>query len=377
MSIGLRLLPRAPSPGPRSANAAVCARGAALCALFAIALGTFPPLAHAGSLDYRARLQVAAELDTNAERKEGNERRTDGDLRLWGSGSLTWRPGEDHVVSARLDVGAKVFFQANDEDLFVTSGNLGYFYSPADWLSLGADAAVKDRRERSSATDYLQGGGGGSLRLRLASRLDLRLRAGYGRFTFRPDDTNFGYRGDDYSLELTAFLARRMRLAASYSFARRGYEALTFVPSPTVPMTVTTGSELRGDQVHTSELRWRFLRTVLFEAAYSFQWVRSNSVGFSYARHRVTAQVSTRLPWNLFAHLAGALQLLSFRDPIYVDPVLFIEDDNRNWVSAKLSRALGAGVSLELRYAFFASGLAGDPLYYRRHVASLGFAYSL
>ena len=334
-------------------------------------------IARAGTLDYRLKLQVAAEVDTNAERKEGNERKTDGATRFLARGSVTWRPAEHHVLQTRIDVGAKVFFRLNDEDLLVTSANLAYSFSAADWLSLGVDGGLKDRHERSSETDYLQSSGGGSLRLVLSRYFDLRVRAGYQRFEFRPDDMSFGYKGDDYSLELTAFPARRMRLSASYSIGRRGYRAPVFVANPTAPQGFSVGSEQRDDQVHSADLRWRFLRKVLVETSYAYQLVRSNSYGFSYARHRVAAQVSSRLPFGFFGHLAGALQLLSFRDPVFIDPVLFIEDDNRNWVAVKLSRELGKGFSMELRYAFFASGFSGDALYYRRHVAALGFAYAL
>ena len=59
-----------------------------------------------------------------------------------------------------------------------------------------------------------------------------------------------------------------------------------------------------------------------------------------------------------------------------LDPVLFVEDDNRNFVSVKLTRALAPKLSLEARWSFYASGFSGDPLYYRRHVAGLGVAYA-
>jgi hypothetical protein len=111
--------------------------------------------------------------------------------------------------------------------------------------------------------------------------------------------------------------------------------------------------------------------------SYTFQAILSNSSGFSYLRHRLSAQLSLKVPGDLFLHLAGALQFLSFRDKVFLDTSLFIEDDNRNWVGVRLSRELGKGFSLEASYAFYASTFSADAVYYRRHVAGLGVAYSL
>ena len=204
-----------------------------LAAFAALATMAFV-LARAGAagpsaVDYRLKAQLVTEIDSNAERKEGAERSVDGATRLLARGSLTWRIAREHVLQTRLDLGAKVFFRLRDEDLFVTSGSLLYGWSPRPWLTLSVDGGLKDRHERIGETDYLQSFGGGALRFTLSRYFDLRLRAGYQRFEFRPDDFSFGYRGDDYSLELAAFPARRMRLSASYSFSRRDYRAPLFV----------------------------------------------------------------------------------------------------------------------------------------------------
>lgn len=333
--------------------------------------------ARADGLDWRLKAQLAFEVDTNAERKEGRAPSTvDGDTRILLRGSLGWRFADRHALSLRADFGGKVFFQANDEDLFIASAGLGYELRLHERVHLSVDGAIKDRRERVAETAYLNGLGGGGLRLVLTSWLDLRLRAAYSRFVFRADDASFGYRGDDYMLSLVAYPARRMRLSATYGFARRAYGAAVFLPDPVSPGVVRLGTDTRGDDVHSAELRWRFLRGVLVETHYTFQAVRSNSYGFSYLRHRVGLQVSAKLPWRMYAHLGGALQWLSFRDPVFLDPVLFVEDDNRNFVAVKLSRALTRKLRLEARWSLYASGSSGEPLYYRRHVAGLGVSYT-
>jgi hypothetical protein len=327
-------------------------------------------------VDGRARAAISTELDTNAERKEGESRRIDGATRFLARGMLAARPSSNQSIYARLDVGAKVFFRARSEDLFVTSGSLGYDVRFNERVALMLDGSVKDRRERVDETAYTLGAGGGGLRFTLSRWADLRVRAGYSRFVFRVDDVGFGHHGDDYSGELAFFPARRIRLAAVYSYARRGYRSNVFVADPAAPQGILSGTALRDDEVQSAELRLRFVRVVFFEGSYVFQWVRSNSYGFSFVRHRVAAQVSARLPLRFFVHVGGALQLLAFRDPIFLNPTLFIEDDNRNWVSLKVSRPLGRGFTLEARWSFYASGLSGDPLYYRRHVLGLGVAYA-
>ena len=344
-------------------------------ALGALGAGRMP--ARADGFDWRLKAQLAFEVDTNAERKEGRAPgAVDGDTRLLLRGSLAWRFAERHALSLRVDLGGKVFFQARDEDLFISSATLGYDFRAHDRVSFDVDATIKDRHERVDETAYLNAAGGGAVRFVLASKLDLRLRAGYARFLFRADDASFGYRGDDYALTLVAYPARRVRLSASYGFARRAYDAKVFLPDPVSPGVVKLGQDTRGDDVHSAELRARVLRVVLVDASYTFQAVRSNSYGFSYLRHRVGLQLSAKLPWGVFGHLGGALQWLSFRDPVFLDPVLFVEDDNRNFVSVKLTRALAPKLSLEARWSFYASGFSGDPLYYRRHVAGLGVAYA-
>jgi len=330
-------------------------------------------------LDYRIKVQAGAEVDTNAERKEGAQGgRTDGVTRLLLRGSVSHRPADRTFVDARLDFASKLFYSAASEDLFITAAALVLQHRVGD-LTVGVDAFAKDRWERIADTAYFLAQGGASLRWAPGSRLSLHMRAGYGGFTFKPDDLSFGYQGDEYSVALTARPAARLRLAASYSFGRRSYRSFIFreVGGADGLQVEIDPSVVRGDQVHTANLRMRLFRRALFEGGYTFQAVLSNSFGFSYVRHRVWAQVSAKLPGAVYAHLAGAIQLLSFRDPVFLDTSLFIEDDNRNWLAVKLSREIGKGFAIEARWAFYASTFSADVLYYRRHVVGLGVAYTL
>jgi hypothetical protein len=344
---------------------------AALCALVPGAM------AHA-DLDYRLKVAAISEVDTNADRREGETGRTDGATRVLVRGSLAHRPDAQNLIYLRLDVGTKMFFHASEDDLFVTSASVAFQHRFSDHVSLVIDGLVKDRRERVSETDYFLGQGGGALLFRLSRELSLRARVGYGGFVFKPDDFDFGYQGDDYLLELTARPSPRLRLSASYDFARRAYRSnvLLEVLTPDSAQTFP-GRDLRDDFVHTVDLRVRYVRGVLVEGGYMLQAVTSNSFGFSYLRHQISAQLSAKLPGAIFFHVAGALQFLSFSDPVFLERTLFIEDDNRNWVSVKLSREIGKGFAIEARYNFYTSTFAADVLYYRRHVVGIGVAYSL
>jgi hypothetical protein len=331
-------------------------------------------------IDYRLKVQAGSEVDTNAERKEGAQAgRTDGVTRVLLRGAVAHRPDSRTLLSARIDVASKLFYHAATEDVFIAGARLYAEHRLSSSFMLAVDGTVKDRRERVSETAYFLGQGGASLGLGLRRGLHLRLRAGYGGFVFRADDPSFGYQGDDYSASLHAAVSRRLRLAGTYAFARRSYLSYVYREEPgggglQARLDPTT---LRGDLVHTVDVRARYLRTVLLEGGYTFEAVSSNSLGFSYTSHRLGAQLSARLPGQLYLHVGGALRFLSFGDRIFLNTVLFIEDDNRNWVAVKVSREVGKGFALEATYRFYASVFAQDVLFYRRHVAGFGVAYAL
>ena len=75
-------------------------------------------------LDYRLKVQVVSEVDTNADRREGHDGKTDGASRYLLRGSLTHTPDPSNVIHVRLDLGGKMFFEQSAEDLFVSSGTL-------------------------------------------------------------------------------------------------------------------------------------------------------------------------------------------------------------------------------------------------------------
>ncbi len=289
---------------------------------------------------------------------------------------LSGRPGDRQRTDVTADIGTRLFPDQAPADTVVAQGEARHAIGLSRKLVLRLDAEGKDiftgdrafwpGDDNRAYDDY---GGGATLVAGpfLATRFSVR--AGYRVFDYF-SDPDFSEAGPALSAELSASPARRHTLFADWRLFPQYYQG---------PQLAADGAILgrRFDWYQAASAGYSFAGSWVFSATYSFIDDAADSYGESFRRHRLTALLGLVLPGEVYAVATGAVQLTSYPDGLYLSPELLLleDDDDLDEVSIKLSRDLGAHLSLELRWGYYRNDLFQNGLAYQRQVVYLGLAY--
>lgn len=384
---------------------ASCAISVAAVAALAVA----PPARADG---WRGGVEAGAEWDSNVHRVEvdpdgaiqpvavpvaraGIELEGSGGWPRWGRWALTGQGLVRTVAGDQRgeDVGVVGLDGRWDRQVGQRRARLGARASYYDALAL---VDVGARTFVLGAVDgILTLGGDGAERFALS--------AGVRDFRYKPD-ADFDWRGGAVAArltttlwhsavvpsegdELTAEPGATLELAAAYRLERRSFEGLAFTSGcdpdqPVMPTCFVPTGERRSDLHHVAEVELTYTGEFVASAGYQVAVNDSSSYGQSLVRHRISLSATTELPAKIYATGIAALQLDQYLDPLLLardvsnQTFTSIDDENRSALSARLSRQLSRGVSVESRWAFYADSLSDDDLRFRRHVVYGGLIWA-
>ena len=296
-------------------------------------------------------------------------------LYAMGEAAGTLRLGERVTVRGAYQVGGRLFPTDLGQSTVLQDAELAAKVRALDWLLLGVVGRARDRRGADREYTDLQGG----LAVDFVpdAHLLVGLEVAAHRFLYR-SRFSASFWGPDTALTVRYRFDRRHSLTATGQWSPRAYNDVASLPPPQpggkpVPTTIP-----RADTVLGAGVSYAYRGPFHLSVSYAYLDDASNSYGETLRRHRLGVAAGVSLPWELTALAAGTLQLTRFPDGVYLSPELSVLDDDENSssVSAKLVRALGPHVELDLRYAFYFNELPSNHFLYRRHVVSVGVAFS-
>jgi len=345
----------------------------ALALLLCLAAGP----AEAADLEGQARVWLGPGFDSNARRdyvSGGNG--TTPDLYLYGLGEVagTLRVGERLTVRGGYQLGGRAFLFLGSESTVLQDAQLSAQLKALDWLRLGVVGRARDRRGADRSYTDLQGGL--SVEVVPDAHLVLSLAVEAHRFLYW-DGFEVSFFGPDSALTASYRFDRHHGVSLWGQWSPRTYNALAKLPPPTPDGIPGTSNLVRTDTVLGAGVSYSYRGPVHLSLSYGYLDDASSSYGQTLRRHRLGVAAGVPLPWELTALASGTLQLMQFPDGVYLSPDLLVADDeNASSVTAKLVRALGPHLELDLRYAFYFNQMPAKGFFYRRHVLSLGVALS-
>lgn len=326
-------------------------------------------LAHAVDLGGTARAWVGPGVDTNARRDFGASipARTDGFAFV-----LTQLDGLLNFERLRLvaahDLAARKFLTLPSEDTLIQNGQLEASWAFARAFAVGLAARGRDRR--GAARDYSDLVGQLFFDFVPDDAVNVQLKVGAHRFLYWPK-FRYSFFGPEGSLQARYRFNRRHGISVLGSLNPRTYHATTNVnPADSNPPPAVT----RADTVAQAALTYSYRGPFHLTLGYTYYDQGSNSFGETIRRHRLSATLGVRLPWQLTLLTSGVLQLSQFPDGQYFSDELQVIDDDENSSSftVKFVRPLTNHLDVDLRYALYVNVVPQLNFFYLRQVGSLG-----
>lgn len=321
-------------------------------------------------IDWSAHLRWGLEYDNNPHRREGYDDDGDGLTRYLLGGELNHDVGSSTSLEATLRHGGKLFLYESDANALLTEVGAIATWRAHRRVYVQVLADVKDRTESAGRRDYIRGGSG----VRLGASLGpVRpwVEGGARFFAFKPAPQS-SHRGPRARAGLRWMALDALAVDAAAGRHWRSY--------------ATTAWELRDDRfspVGDDVLRSDAYDTASVTATYRggfgarlrYQYGRNRSNSYGQRLHRHGGELSLTIPvvWDIFVSARGEIQRTRYEDPVFVDESFLIDEENRNRLSAAVSRRLSPSWEVELRYSLHSEefGVGDD---YSRQVIGVGVA---
>jgi hypothetical protein len=255
------------------------------------------------------------------------------------------------MLGATVQQGGKLFFERRRADVWLTQLSVTYRRPLVErWLSLRLEGDIKDRTERLSLRDYTGGGAGIGLDLRVG-RFGLGAWGGWRFFAFKPNAAA-SYDGPSARAVARLFALDWLMFQAGWSYVRRRFDTPRIV-DVVDGVAIASTSGLRRDGFHAVSAGTSLRGAVVLDLVYRLGLNRSNSLGQRITRHAVEVTLTAPLPLDVFASIHGELQRTSYDNPVYLDAIFDIDEDNRNALVASLARPLTERWEIEARYSLY------------------------
>jgi hypothetical protein len=325
-----------------------------------------PALALAADASGTARLQASFGVDTNPGRDFGDLATPDAAASLTGEGQGALREGALRLEGSYA-LGGRLFASQHDANVLVQAARASAATAVGPLFTLGLEGRAKDRRAGSRGRAYTDLTGGPFLAFSPSRALSFELHAALRRFLYR-DAFAFSFGAGELTLLGHTRLSRRHGLTLSLFAARQRYG---------VEAVDASGLDLgtrRVDGRLGAEAGYRYRGPFALSLGYRLERVDSNSFGEAQLRHRLSASVGVRLPFQALLLVEGALELTHYPDGVFLSPQLLLLEDDEGLTSAaaRLVRPLNAHVDLELRYGLYQTRLSQNGLSYLRQLATAG-----
>ena len=322
------------------------------------------PHVWAQGLSFEAIVKAGLEMDSNPRRLNGAGSAVDGLERFYSElGLSSYGSGQSIVGSLRI--GVKQFHNAAEEDAVVSQlistfqrllvGDLGVYFG----------LTGRDRNERDHLRDYSRLSGNCGVFFR-PENVSVFFGPTIGFFLYKPTP-QLSYQSSGLSSQIGGEVADILEFSVGYGLTFRDYDQDRIVNDEQLGQQYVEG-QTREDTGHTVS----FSATIQtdFVGMLEIVWQRNSSnsyaKGFSRIMGRLSATVS--LPLDIFLSGQASLQRTIFDDEVLIDPVVAVDDDNRNSLILSVSRDLLDWLRLEFRYSLYTQEFGGDDMDYDRHL---------
>jgi hypothetical protein len=320
---------------------------------------------------HAASLRLGVEYDDNAYSAEAAEAKPDFLTRYFTVFDALHPVDDRGQLSVNLRHGGKLFFVERDADTLLTQIDLGYRHGLTRHLALSIDLDLKDRSERRSVRDYNRGGA------RLGAHLTTGpvrsgLSAGWRYFAFKPNPLA-GSHGPQAHGFTRWFATANLAFDASYTYAVRAYDTPRLLLQGDVVILDDQGPR-REDHFQAlrlgASLRWH----LFVDLHYVLSTNGSNSYGHELNRHGLELNLTAPLPFDLYASLRAELQRTRYEDPVLIDEIFVIDDENRNSLTLAIARPVFEHWEIEARYSLYRQEFGvGEPFGRQTFLVAIGY----
>jgi hypothetical protein len=328
----------------------------------------------------RLSVTVGPELDTNAQRQEGQEATRDGLLRGFLKLEHQEPAGQAQQLSLKALAGGKLYRDTRQEDALLTQADVQYSLWPLAsweqrWWFVTARASFKDQTERGHQRDTLRAQGDAGLGLRLGPAT-LSAHAGYGAFHFKPTP-ELSNRGPTWDGGLSLSWDDAWVLQANLSRSRKDYQVPRFVERGGAQIALDLAHD-RQDAAWAASAGLHYRGPWLGSASVSWLDNTSNSYGQGLVRYGAALSAAVPLPWEVLLNGRVSLLRTAFEDPIFLlDDTLSVDEENRNSFLLAIERPLRDEVSLSAQYSLYLQEFGAEDADYGRHLFFLGLTLDL
>jgi len=302
------------------------------------------------ALEVEGRLTLGPAWDSNVQRQSaGPGVVADATLFLLAGADLRWRQGEDHLTSLSWDGGSRVFAATGSEDQLAHLLAASHALRLDERWTAGVELRRRDQLLRDGARDSSDTAGNLLLAWEAHPLFAPRLRAGWRRFDWWPDDRWSG-EGPWAGIGIQARPFARHVASAGFESHLRDHPG-------------------RREVLHQAHLGWSWRGPLLLSGGYLLGHAASDRPGYASIRHRFQVLLGARLPARLLLSAQGVLQLVRFPEGFRLDQFTVADDEESlSSLSLKLARPIGAGLSVEARYQLHLATFLRADLAYERHV---------
>ncbi len=331
-----------------------------------------PSFASAQDTIIDGSVRAGVEHDNNALRNE-DEATPDFLARYFTNVTLTTRAMPRAYITVDLNHGGKFFYEVADADTLLTQVYLGYRQQFVDVFGIYMSVDVKDRTERISDRDYNRGAIGGGIDLTFG---DFSARAGASvrYFAFKPsaESSSSSFEGTS---RLNYNFTDDFVAGVGYTLARRGFDTPRFELDG--DQVVPDQENDRRDLLHLASASIGYRGPVVVDFLYYYILNDSNSYGQNFNRHAFELTITAPLFWEILLTAHAEVQRTTFDDPVILDAITFIDEDNRNSLVASVARPLfDESWEFEIRYSLFLDEFGADSEYQRQTVmTAIGYLF--
>lgn len=328
----------------------------------------------------RLSVTVGPELDTNAQRQEGQAATRDGLLRGFLKLEHQEAAGPAQQLSFKALAGGKLYRDTRQEDALLTQADVQYNLWPLTswgqrWLFVATRASFKDQTERGHQRDTLRAQGDAGLGLRLGPAT-LSGHAGYGAFHFKPTP-ELSNRGPSWEGALALSWDDAWVFQANLSRSFKSYQVPRFVERNGAQIALDLDQD-RQDAAWASSASVHYRGSWLGSASVSWLDNASNSYGQGLVRYGAALSATVPLPWEVLLNGRVSLLRTAFEDPIFLlDDTLSVDEENRNTLLLGVERPLRDEVSLSAQYSLYLQEFGAEDADYGRHLFFLGVTLDL
>jgi len=297
-------------------------------------------------------------------------------FQLYIDSSLYVFPTEKTLISLRLQDGLEHLdaVSLSGESILINNLNLHIYQKISNWLIpeiqgdiIGRTSIHNDSYILPSEEAYMVGSIGPGIKSIILDDISLRMFYKY-KFTNFDDFDPFDRISHIIGLRTDIKLLPGASAGIQYYHENGNYNKWDII-------NPDTGSK-RSDILNDISIFTQFYKYYLFDITYSYQNNSSSINGYSYRSNRIAILIARELKWDIMLQLHGHIRFKTYLSqpggfsPDQID----IENDEREMLTAKISREIGRFCDLEAKYEFRRGKSSQGNDFYTKRLFSLSLS---